>query len=482
MLMTVAPDIKPSDARPPAPAAANHVVLDIAGMTCAPCASRVEAALGKVPGVTGATVNLALERADVAVRTRQATPEALVAAVEGIGFGAQARSASAAERRREEEEREAARTAAERRSFALLVIAAALTAPLVLPMIVAPFGARLHVKPWIELLLATPVQFVVGARFYKAATGRPGLDNPVCNTITSRHDPPSPPSGPRPSLACHSAVAAAPLGAAAAGGGHGGRGGAVGGGILGDDMTAQMIFRDLTLGYDRHPAVHHLDGSVKRGALMAVVGPNGAGKSTLFKGIVGAIAPLAGAIDLGGLRARDIAYLPQAADIDRSFPIDVYDLVSTGLWRRTGAFGGIGGKARQEVHRAIAAVGLTGFEERPIGTLSGGQMQRVLFARVLLQNADLIVLDEPFNAIDAKTAADLFDLVRRWHAEERTVVAALHDLDLVRANFPEVLLLAREPVAWGPAHDVLTPENLLKARRMCEAFDDEANECRVDAA
>jgi len=242
-------------------------------------------------------------------------------------------------------------------------------------------------------------------------------------------------------------------------------------------VHSQVRFRDLTLGYDRHPAVHHLDGAVPRGTLMAVVGPNGAGKSTLFKGIVGVLTPLAGRIDLCGLDTRDIAYLPQAAELDRSFPITVYDLVAMGLWRQTGLFGGVGAKERDKIHHAMAAVGLTGFESRPIGTLSGGQMQRVLFARLLLQDARLIVLDEPFNAIDAKTAADLLDLVRRWHAEERTVVAALHDIDLVKANFPEVLLLAREPVAWGAAAEVLTAENLLKARRMCEAFDEAAAEC-----
>ena len=109
-------------------------------------------------------------------------------------------------------------------------------------------------------------------------------------------------------------------------------------------------------------------------------------------------------------------------------------------------------------------------------------MQRMLFARLLLQDARVIVLDEPFNAIDAKTSADLFDLVRRWHGEKRTVLAALHDIDLVRANFPETLLLAREPVAWGATADVLTAENLLKARRMCEAFDEHARRCAATAA
>jgi zinc/manganese transport system ATP-binding protein len=246
-------------------------------------------------------------------------------------------------------------------------------------------------------------------------------------------------------------------------------------------VAPQLAFHDLTLGYDRHPAIHHLDGVVARGALLAVVGPNGAGKSTLFKGIIGIVPTLAGGIDLCGLDPREVAYLPQTPDIDRSFPMHVYDFVAMGLWRRTGLFGGIGRQEREQIHRAISAVGLTGFERRPIGNLSGGQMQRVLFARLLLQDAQLIVLDEPFNAIDARTAADLFGLIREWRAEQRTVLAALHDLELVRANFPEVLLLAREPVAWGAADEVLTESNLTRARRMCEAFDEQAVECRVAA-
>jgi zinc/manganese transport system ATP-binding protein len=242
-------------------------------------------------------------------------------------------------------------------------------------------------------------------------------------------------------------------------------------------MSAALRFRNVTLGYERHPAVHHLDGTIEAGALVAVVGPNGAGKSTLFKGIVGVLKPFAGRIDRGNLAPQDIAYLPQAAEIDRSFPINVYDMVAMGLWRRTGLFGGIDRKARVSIEEAVAAVGLTGFEDRAIATLSGGQMQRMLFARLLLQDARVIVLDEPFNAVDAKTSADLFDLVRRWHGEARTVLTALHDIDFVRSHFPETLLLAREPVAWGNTATVLTPENLMTARRMCEAFDEHAAEC-----
>jgi len=233
----------------------------------------------------------------------------------------------------------------------------------------------------------------------------------------------------------------------------------------------QVQFRDVTLGYDRHPAVHHLNGDVAEGTLLAVVGPNGAGKSTLFRGLAGILKPLAGSISLGGLDIRDI---------DRTFPISVFDFVGTGLWRFTGFFGGMGRAAREKIAQALAAVGLNGFENRTIGTLSGGQMQRMLFARVLLQDARLIVLDEPFNAIDAKTSADLLDLVQRWHGEGRTVLAALHDMDLVRNHFPETLLLARGEVAWGATASVLTVENLAEARRMCEAFDDSAAACAVD--
>jgi len=245
-------------------------------------------------------------------------------------------------------------------------------------------------------------------------------------------------------------------------------------------LSAQLQFRDVTLGYDRHPAVHHLAGDVAAGALLAVVGPNGAGKSTLFRGLVGILKPLSGSISLGGLDARDIAYLPQTADIDRGFPITVFDFVGTGLWRATGLFGGIGNAERKKIAAALAAVGLTGFENRAIGTLSGGQMQRLLFARLMLQDARLILLDEPFNAIDSRTSADLLLLVKRWHAEGRTILVALHDLETVRAHFPETLLFARGPVAWGPTEEVLTPDNLLVAMRMCEAFDDSAAACVAD--
>jgi zinc/manganese transport system ATP-binding protein len=118
-------------------------------------------------------------------------------------------------------------------------------------------------------------------------------------------------------------------------------------------------------------------------------------------------------------------------------------------------------------------VGLHGLGARLLGELSVGQLQRALFARVLLQDAQLILLDEPFNAIDERTTADLLSLVNRWHAEQRTVVAVLHDLDQVRKYFPDTLLIAREAIAWGSTAQVTRPENLLRAHRMLQAREDE---------
>lgn len=241
-----------------------------------------------------------------------------------------------------------------------------------------------------------------------------------------------------------------------------------------------IVFRDLTLGYDRHPAVHHINGEVRRGELLAIVGPNGAGKSTLLKGIIGELRPLGGSLKLNGLKKSDIAYLPQQIEIDRSFPISVFDCVAMGLWRKIGAWRGLDAGLDEEVARALATVGLVDLADRPVGALSGGQFQRVLFARLLLQDASLILLDEPFRAIDGKTVADLIALILRWHEEGRTVLAALHDIEQVRAHFPATLLMAREIVAWGETRKVLNPANLAKSRQLIEAFDEHAEVCERD--
>jgi zinc/manganese transport system ATP-binding protein len=230
---------------------------------------------------------------------------------------------------------------------------------------------------------------------------------------------------------------------------------------------------DVTIAYDRHPVVHHISGVFRQGSLTALVGPNGAGKSTLLKAIADLLPVTAGEIRFG-IDRRAIAYLPQVVDVDRSFPLRVIDVVDFGHWRKVGALGRLSRQDRAASVAAIAGVGLSGLEHQPIGKLSVGQFQRVLFARLMVQEAALILLDEPFNAIDQKTTADLMDVVRDWRTQGRTVIAALHDLEQVKRDFPDALLMARELVAWGPARQTLSDANLARARALAASWSDPA--------
>ncbi|PYE94075.1 zinc/manganese transport system ATP-binding protein [Rhizobium sp. PP-F2F-G38] len=235
-----------------------------------------------------------------------------------------------------------------------------------------------------------------------------------------------------------------------------------------------LEFKDLTLGYQRHAAVHHLSGVVERGSLTAVVGANGSGKSTLMKGVAGILKPISGSFDAA---YRRLAYLPQQSEIDRSFPARVIDLVSLGFWQERGLVGRMTRSDKARLLGCLAAVGLSGFETRSLDSLSGGQMQRALFARTMLQDADLILLDEPFNAVDERTVRDLLALIRQWGDEGRTILCVLHDHALVKGHFPQTLLMARKRVAWGRTTDVMTPDNLAAARTFQEAWDENAAWC-----
>ena len=252
-------------------------------------------------------------------------------------------------------------------------------------------------------------------------------------------------------------------------------------------IGAAVAVENLTVAYERHPALHHIGGSFAAGSLTAIIGPNGAGKSTLVKVIAGALRPSGGRIRIGDGRigeavGRHVAYLPQQSEIERSFPITVLDTVMLGHWRRIGWRRGVSDDEMATAAGALQAVGLGHFEARAISTLSAGQFQRVMFARLMLQDAPLILLDEPFTALDARTTHDLLHVVERWHHESRTVIAVLHDFEQVRAHFPQTLLLAREIVAWGPTQEVLTPENLARARAMAEAWDEDAHACTIAEA
>jgi len=227
-------------------------------------------------------------------------------------------------------------------------------------------------------------------------------------------------------------------------------------------MSAALVFKNLTLGYDRLPAVQQLDTEIQEGSLTAIVGPNGAGKSTLLKGVTGALSPLEGQVHIDGFRDEEIAYLPQQSEIDRSFPICVVDLVAMGLWHKIGAFGRLRPAMPARLDAAIAAVGLTGFEKRSIGSLSGGQMQRALFARLLLQDARLVLLDEPFAGIDPIAIDDIKNVLKDLKNKGIAILITDHNVREALDICDNAIVINNGQVIAKGAKEELTKNELVK--------------------
>jgi len=219
---------------------------------------------------------------------------------------------------------------------------------------------------------------------------------------------------------------------------------------IGDmDADGRVQLRDVTVRYGRRIALEAVSGEFASGSLTAVVGANGAGKSTLLAAIAGVVPLAGGVVNCAARQRRRMAYLPQLAAIERDFPLSVSELITLGGWREFGAFRAPGTALCSRAAEAAETVGLEARLGRRVGELSVGELQRALFARLILQDAAVILLDEPFAAIDGQTMSVLIDLVMRWHREGRTVIAVLHDLGVVEARFPAVLVLARRCLAWG---------------------------------
>ncbi|PIT69646.1 ABC transporter ATP-binding protein [Bartonella tribocorum] len=207
-----------------------------------------------------------------------------------------------------------------------------------------------------------------------------------------------------------------------------------------------LHFKKTTLGYGNRIAIKGFSAKLKAGSLIAITGDNGAGKSTLLKAIAGLIKPLKGKITKP--KKSRIAYLAQQCDIDQTFPIDVKTLVKTGLW----SFCGLWKNQRpydSKIQNALEMVGLTALANRSLETLSGGQLQRALFARIIVQDADIILLDEPFNGIDRNTQKDLLALITYWQQQGRTVLTALHDPFVVQEFFPQMIQINQQNAFYG---------------------------------
>lgn len=226
-------------------------------------------------------------------------------------------------------------------------------------------------------------------------------------------------------------------------------------------MGAVLQLRNLSVGHPGHVLFRHLTCDIRMGQTLAVLGANGTGKSTFVKALLGLVDPLAGRMSWPMGRPSEIGYLAQMTEFDRRFPIRVRDLAAMGAWRGFSLKTALDRDARKRVEAALVEAGVLDIAERPLHTLSGGQLQRTLFARVIMQDASLILLDEPFTAVDQSTEAHLLSIISRWRNEGRAVVLVVHDLSSVLDHCDEALLLGNGMVTHGPVRDVLTPDQLV---------------------
>lgn len=211
---------------------------------------------------------------------------------------------------------------------------------------------------------------------------------------------------------------------------------------------------NLVAGYEGAAITPSLSGVIHKGSMTAIVGLNGCGKSTLLKTLAGFIPPVSGVVRWSPTRPT-IGWLAQRHALESQFPLTVLDVVSQGAWPRISLLRGLRNDVRRRIQAALARVGLTEMARTPIEALSGGQFQRMLFARVLVQRAPLVMLDEPFTGIDEATTHDLMTVIQEMHQQGQTVLAVLHDNQRVADYFPETLLLAPQNARWGLTHEVL---------------------------
>ncbi|QID16289.1 ATP-binding cassette domain-containing protein [Nitrogeniibacter mangrovi] len=219
--------------------------------------------------------------------------------------------------------------------------------------------------------------------------------------------------------------------------------------------ASALTLTNVAAGHDGHVSVSDVTLSVPAGAKVAVIGPNGAGKSTLLKTIAGELPAMTGQLRRCETCAR-MGYLPQTATVDTRFPISVYEFVAMGEWGRLGLFGRLRPAMRQRIDQALERTGLSAMARRPIGVLSGGQLQRARFARLMLQDAALLLLDEPFAGVDRPTRDALMTLIDAWHDEGRTCLVVLHDVELVRQRFEWCLSVDDGHAQLTPTAELLT--------------------------
>jgi ABC-type Mn2+/Zn2+ transport system ATPase subunit len=233
-----------------------------------------------------------------------------------------------------------------------------------------------------------------------------------------------------------------------------------------ETAAALLSFEQACVAYGRTPVLENVDGDVHAGEAVALIGPNGAGKTTLIKAVLGLVPVVRGRITVLGRAPaqarRDVAYVPQADTLDAEFPVSVAQVVLMGRYRKVGWLRQPGREDRRIAAEALEAVGLAGRARDRFGTLSGGQRQRVLLARAMTQQPRLLLLDEPFNGVDAVSQEALLSALATLRGGGAAVVVSTHDLALAHLACDEVCLLNRHQFGFGPPGQTLTPE-LLRA-------------------
>ena len=215
--------------------------------------------------------------------------------------------------------------------------------------------------------------------------------------------------------------------------------------------------RNLTVAYGENIALENLNLDVETGSLMALVGPNGAGKSTLIKTILKFLKQITGEIKING---KTLAYVPQRNSVDWDFPTTLFDVVEMGCYGRVGLFKRVNKEEKQKVLKAIEQVGMLDFKDRQISELSGGQQQRAFIARALVQEADIYLMDEPFQGVDSTTEKSIVDILKKLKSEGKTLIVVHHDLQTVPTYFETVTFINKSVIASGKIKEVFTQKNI----------------------
>ncbi|MEJ6400036.1 metal ABC transporter ATP-binding protein [Nicoliella lavandulae] len=228
-----------------------------------------------------------------------------------------------------------------------------------------------------------------------------------------------------------------------------------------------LKIRNLSVSYGNTPVFSNLSLDVRPGKITGIIGPNGAGKSTMIKAVLGLIKAQSGTSEYNGQPIKNvkkkIAYVEQRKDLDLAFPINVFDLVLTGSYGRLGLFKSPGKTEKQAAQSALEQVKMQDFADRQFGNLSGGQLQRVFVARAILQQADIVILDEPFVGIDLQSETAIMDILKQWRDQNKTILVVHHDLNKVSNYFDDLIIMNHGIVAAGPVDQVYNPENMSKA-------------------